>query len=207
MCIICNVIKVQLLSYPAYMVWEVREIFNQQKCKLGFSPSHTSYHRHDITEILLLSNKQQQPNNLRFLYSIGWRKSRGWRESDGTMWQCFLLPSQISCRFYLLCTNFLETWWESMQDKFGTHTSLSNTLTIVSNEQHIEIWSAKLRSARCCILWTLGSFHRKKSLFYLTMFLAHFDFHIIGYWMSSILSLWCFHCDNLFIIEKPAVAI
>ena len=60
-----RIIKGQFLSDHGYMVWEVKDILNRQKRRLGiFSFSfHISYHCHDIiTETLLLSFKTTTSN-------------------------------------------------------------------------------------------------------------------------------------------------
>ena len=75
-----SVIKGQFLSYHAYVVWEVKEPLSQKKCRLGLCPSHTLYHDHAITEILLLwcktttNNQSKSPdllNRRRVLNSFG----------------------------------------------------------------------------------------------------------------------------------------
>ena len=62
-----------------------------------------------------------------------------------------------------------------------------NTLPQITCKKKKHQWKADRQCAPITnIYWTKW----KESLFYLTMPLKHIDFHIIGYWMSSIWSLW-----------------
>ena len=59
LCLTYSIIKGQLLSYHAYMVWEVKDPLSQKKCRLGLSVDQLSANGENKTIQTYLQKKKE----------------------------------------------------------------------------------------------------------------------------------------------------